>query len=556
MTKSRRISSLLCVIALLLITCLAACGGPAPSTSQKGKNPVRGGVWIDDFYEEPTSLIPNAGSTLGDLEILDALYAPLFYGDAQGRLHPGLVTAIPTVYNGGISPDLRTWTFHLRPRLYWSDGQPLTAEDVDYTWKLWNNAHFSALFITAVNFIASAEVSADNLQITFHLKQPYAPFLTYWTDGFFGPLPKHHFAGMDPAGILKSPENLHPTVVSGPFQISEALPGDHYALTRNPRYYQASRGLPYLDKLIIRITPNQNTIRNDLQVGSIDSAYFLDVSLTESYKRLTSYRLFADPNAASFEALYFNFRNPILGQHREVRQAMAMAVDQQSLIQVARRGLASRICTEHPRVYAPGYQADAPCPSFDLTAANKLLDEDGWVLGSDGVRAKNGQRLEFQYSTTAGNTWREDDELINQQNFAKIGVKVDIRNYPASTFTSILADTKPGVYDIVEFEWALGYDADDSTLFPCKGAVTYTSYCNPELDKLYQQELATVDPIARQHVFDAIHQIELTDFPMIVEYAVPDLSMSKLLTHNYNPSAVSQGEMINVWEWWCTGGQC
>jgi peptide/nickel transport system substrate-binding protein len=547
----------LSAVALMLIPCLSACGAAAPRLGppSRGEIPVRGGVWIDDFYEEPNSLIPNAVVGNG-LMLMDALYAPLFYGDAQGRLHAGLATDIPTIEYGGISPDLKAWTFHLRPGMHWSDGQPLTAEDVDYTWRLWNNPNFGALFITAVNDIASASVSVDKLQITFHLKQPFAPFLAYWTDGFYGPLPKHHFASMDPAAILKSPENLHPTVVSGPFQISEAVPGDHYALTRNPRYYQASQGLPYLEKLSIRITPNQNTILKDLQVGSIDSAFFLDVSQVESYKQLASYRLFADPNAAGFEALYFNFHNPVLRQHREVRQAMAMAVDQQPLIRVARRGLASQLCTEHPRLYTPGYQADAPCPKFDLASAKKLLDAHGWVLGPDGVRTRDGQRLEFQYSTTAGNLWRQDDELINQQNFAKIGIKVDIRNYPASSFGAILADGKPGIYDIAEFENIVGYDPDDSTLFPCSTAFTFTSYCNPELDKLYQQELATVDPIARQRIFNAIHQIELTDFPMIVEFAVPDIAMSKLVTRNYRPSALGQGEMINVWEWWCNSGHC
>jgi peptide/nickel transport system substrate-binding protein len=358
---------------------------------------------------------------------------------------------------------------------------------------------------------------------------------------------------MNPADILKSSDNLHPTVVSGPFQLSEVKPGDHYTLVRNPNYYQASQGFPYLEKLVVRITPDQNTILKDLQTGSIDSSFLLDPTKAASYRKLNNYKLVADPNAAEFEGLYFNFRNPILGQNREVRQAIAMAVDQRDLIRVARYGLAGPACTEHTPVYTPGYQADAPCPKFDLAAANKLLDAHGWVPGPDGVRTKQGQRLEFQYSTTANAQWRMVDELVNQANFMKIGVKVDIRNYPPSTFVSIVIN---GKFDIYEGENGGGYDPDDSTLFPCHGSITYTSYCNPQLDKLYQQELATGDPAARQKVFNAIHQIELTDFPQVVEFTTPDISISKVVTHNYMPSAVGQGEMINVWEWWCTSGQC
>ena len=73
-----------------------------------------------------------------------ALYLPLFYGDAQGVIHPGAATEIPTLQNGGISADAKTWTFHLRPHLVWSDGQPYDARDVDYTWKLWANPKFGA----------------------------------------------------------------------------------------------------------------------------------------------------------------------------------------------------------------------------------------------------------------------------------------------------------------------------------------------------------------------------------------------------------------------------
>ena len=158
-----------------------------------------------------------------------------------------------------------------------------------------------------------------------------------------------------------------------------------------------------------------------------------------AYKSLSNYQTIGDgggtgKNAYSWEAIWINFNNKILGGNPEVRQAMAMAVDQQSLIQVARRGFASARCQDHAPVQMPGYTANLTCPKFDIAAANALLQSKGWVMGSDGVRSKNGERLEFQYSTTAGNLWRSDDQLINQANFLKIGIKLDIQNYPASTF--------------------------------------------------------------------------------------------------------------------------
>ena len=307
-------------------------------------SPVRGGTWTDEFFFNPDSLIPNGGDDSGKDQ---ALYLPLFYGDAQGVKHPGAASEVPSIQNGGESADATTWTFHLRPHLMWSDGAPYDARDVDYTWKLWANPKFGAAFTQGLNLISSADVSADHLSITFHLKRPFAPFLAdLWVDGFLAPLPAHHFNSMAPQAILKSPDNLNPKVVSGPFMMAESVPGDHYTLVRNPRYYRASEGLPYLDKLVFRIV-NLDAIPKDLQAGTITSAWFLDPSNVSAYQRLTNYTLTPTLTSNQFEALYFNFHNVVLASHLEVRQAMAMAVDQQVLIQGPFHGFASPLCTDH-----------------------------------------------------------------------------------------------------------------------------------------------------------------------------------------------------------------
>lgn len=551
----------------LLVLLLSACGGSGgtgstTSTSTTGK-PVKGGTWIDDLYEEPNSLIPNASSeTFSDI-VDTTIWTPLFYGDANGQIQPGLAAEIPTTANGEVSSDLKTWTFKLRPGLKWSDGQPLDARDVDYTWKLWNNAKFGAANTVGFNLIQSATVSSDNLSITFHLSQPFAPFLASWADGIVAPLPAHIFSTMAPDQVTKSSQNLNPSVTSGPFMMKESKPGDHYTVVRNPDYYMASQGYPYLNSIVFRIVPNQNTILKDLQSGTVDSAWFLDVSKTASYKALSStYTLTHEKAPLSFEALYFNFKNKILGSNLDVRKAIAMAIDHTSLINVARRGEAYPLCTDHGSGYTPvGYEPNAPCPKFDPTAANQLLQQDGWVKGADGVRTKNGQRLEFQYSTTANNLWRADDEQIIQQNLAAIGIKIDIQNYPASTFFgNFLLSGTPGKYDIAEFEDSFGYDPDDSSLLACNqippGGFNITFYCNHNLDKLYSAEQGTINTTQRQQVFDQIHQIYLTDFPFVTLYGTYDLAMQKVGTNNYTPGATGASETVENWKWWCNNGKC
>jgi peptide/nickel transport system substrate-binding protein len=537
--------------------------------------PVRGGTWTDDFSSDVDSLIPNGSTEEYSFMVDQALYLPLFYGDAQGVIHPGAASEIPTVQNGGISPDVKTWTFHLRPGLVWSDSAPYDARDVDFSWRLWLNPKFGAAFpngATGLELISSADVSADHLSITFHLKQAYAPFLSLWVDGYQAPLPAHQFSKIPPEQILnpKSPYDLDPQVVSGPFMMSESMPSYHYTLVRNPRYYLASVGLPYLDKVVFRVV-DPDALLKDLQAGSIVSAWFLDVSQMPVYQRLSHYTLITPPASARFEALYFNFHNQVLASHEEVREAIALAFDQQALIQQVWHGLATPLCTDHGPFYHIGDQSSPGSVigicEHDLALANQLLDENGWVKGKDGVRARDGQRLEFDYSTSA-NPWREETEAIVQRNVSAIGIKLDIQNYPAGTFFfSFLPGGKAspptgavaGRYDIGEWNNNFGYDPDDSSILSCDqippNGQNWTFYCNPALDALYKQELATADPRVRQQIFQQIHQIYLTDFPFIVLYGVPDIALVRKGTHNYQISA-NTGETINIWEWWCDGGKC
>lgn len=555
--------SLLTVMMLFLSAC-----APQGGTTNNGNgttttgNPVKGGTWIDDLYEPVKSLIPNGVSeTFADL-VDQSLYLPLFYGDAQGHINPGLASEIPTVANGDVSSDLKTWTIKIRPGVTWNDGQPLDARDVDFTWRLWDNPKFGAASTVGFNLIQSATVASDNLSITFHLSQPFEAFVPTWTDALSAPLPAHHFQGMAPDQVLKSADNLNPSVTSGPFMMSESKPGDHFTVVRNPKYYLASKGLPYLDKIVFRLIPSQDTILKDFQSNSITSAYFLDVTKVPAYKALANYHLVSNPNASNFEAMYFNLNNPVLS-HKEVREAMAYAIDYNSLIQTARRGQAVPLCTDHGKAYVPGYQADAPCPNYDASKANSILDAAGWTKGSDGIRTKGGQRLEFKYSTTANNAWRAADEEILQQDFKAVGIQLDIQNYSADTYFGTILPQ--GKFDIGEFENSWTYDADDSSAFACNqvpsaansfGGGNYARYCNPKLDALFQQELSTTDTAARQQVFNQEHQIYLTDYPFITLYGPTDISVAKNTVHNYLPGPEGAAETVNVWEWWCTNGTC
>jgi peptide/nickel transport system substrate-binding protein len=352
--------------------------------------------------------------------------------------------------------------------------------------------------------------------------------------------------------------------------MSESEPGDHYTLVRNPHYYRAREGLPYLDKVVFRIVANSAIVFKDLETGSVDWAGIDVTSNLQAYQRLKYYTIPSSPVPLTsiFTAMYFNFHNTVLANHREVRQAMAMAIDHQALIQQAQHGFATLLCTDHGSIYHPGYQPGVDCPPFDPIAANKLLNDNGWVKGPDGVRARGKERLEFMYSTSTDFPLQVADEVILQRNFAAIGIKLDIQNYDKDTFyssflpggkASPLTGAIAGRYDIAEFGQIWSYDPDDSSMLSCDqmppNGQNVDFYCNPVLDALYQQELATADPGVRQQVFDQIHHIYLTEFPFITLYAPLLPGIVRKGTHNLLGSPF-EGGTINIWEWWCDRGKC
>lgn len=561
-----RWNPLLAVIILLVI--LAACASNKPAVSHA---PVRGGIWTDDLAEEPDSLIPNASaSTYSDM-VDQALYTPLFYGDTNGNLHPALATAIPTVANGGVSADLKTWTFHLRPGLKWSDGQPLDARDVDFSWRLWMNPQFTPASLAGINLISSTDIAPNNLSITFHLKQPYEPFLTAWTDGIHAPLPAHYFQkyATDPSAILTSMDDLDPPVASGPFMMSDSVPDSHFTVVRNPNFYLASKGYPYLDEVIFRVVPDPAQILKDMQTGSVDSSWSLNISQASAYRHLKKYQLTYNAKTTNFEALYFNFHNPILSHDMVVREAISLAINYQALIKTDRGGYALSTCIDHSPALHPGYQAKPLCPTYDPAGAEQLLAQDGWKMGKDHLLHKGKETLSFNFSTTTDAAWQLADAAQLQQDFQAIGIKLVMQNYPASTFywpflmsgnSSPASGAASGRYDIAEFQDSLTYDANDSTLFACNqmppNGFNIDFYCNKQLDQLFQQEQQTASPTARQQIFDQEHQLYLTNYPFIVLYEPVDLAIHKTTTDNYDPAPEGAAETINIWQWWCNKGQC
>ncbi len=539
-------------LGLILSFVLSACGPTPVSTPQTQAK--RGGIVVDGLYEEPDSLLTNNTVETYAWLVDATIWAPLVYGDPQGQLHAGLLTEVPTVQNGDISKDGLHYTLKLRSGLKWSDGQPLTAKDVVFTLNLWNNPAYGAKTNTVgLKHIDFTTLKAtDDTTVTFSLKDPFVPIInSQLSDPALAPMPEHVYGKMNPGDISKTKENLAPSVTSGPFKIKDQVKGDHINVVRNQYYYQADKGYPYLDEIDFKIIPDTSTILTALQSGSIDTSWYLDTAKIDSYKAIKGYTFGIAKYPATFEELLFNLKNPILAD-KQVRLAISMAIDIDSIIKTVLHDTGQRTCDENVGTFA--HEPNLTCYKYDPNQAKQILDADGWKVNpADGYRYKDGKILELRWSTTANNTRRQLGQQIGQANLKDIGIKIDIVNYPADTWFGTKLPS--GDFDIGEFANSLGYDPDNASSWACdqtpdKNGSNYGYYCSQKVDQDLKTEETNPDQNVRLQAFKDFHQQLLTDLPVVYIYAFGSIYISRNTIHNYNPSDLGPSETWNVWEWW------
>jgi peptide/nickel transport system substrate-binding protein len=256
------------------------------------------------------------------------------------------------------------------------------------------------------------------------------------------------------------------------------------------------------------------------------------------------------------EFIYFNCGKPQFSDKR-VRKALYMAIDRKGWIEAVNYGVPLPTLSYLPPNHW-AYNKKLVDPGYDPAKAKALLDEAGWTVGSDGVRAKDGLRLAFTMSTTAGDKAREQAEQLVQQNFKKINVEMTIKNSPASV---VWGDyTIKSEFDTLMVGWdALLYPDPDygdrirSTSIPAKGGSgsNYVQYQNPEIDELCAQGVVKVDQAERKAIYDRIQEILLDEVPFAPIFAYEMIVGVKDRVSGYTPNPYTA---INAWntEAWST----
>jgi len=383
---------------------------PLPASYQPEPARHEGGTVVVGDWESPTNFSPLFNEEVPAAQVDALLYAGLVRLDANLQPVADLVQRVPTLQNGDVTWNHATGTmdvsYRLRPGLRWSDGQALTADDVAFTWKLIVNPKVQGV-LSPDGYAAISRIDIhDPQRFTLHFDRVYPKYLTL----FPAVLPQHRLGAVSPEQLPGDPFWARPDVVSGPFKISELVPDNHITLVRNDAWSQGRSGRrPHLDSIVYRIYPESGQLREAARTGQVTVALELpddQLAALSSTGAMTVQRR----SQLAYEQVTFNQAdpNPLTGQaplwknDPALLQALRQAIDRPAIVKKFFHDQAQLADSPIPTALTQFHDPDVAL-DYDLGGARKLLDGDGWSIGGDGIRSKNGRRLTFQLVTALGN---------------------------------------------------------------------------------------------------------------------------------------------------------
>ncbi|HEV3097801.1 MAG TPA: ABC transporter substrate-binding protein [Candidatus Dormibacteraeota bacterium] len=405
--------------------------------------PRPGGTYVEGVVGQVGSLNPLFGeATAGPNELDALLFEPLVRvlptGTVQGEL----------ASRWEVSPDGRSYTFTVRPNARWSDGTPVSADDVVFTVRTVQDPQFpGALFSQSWKDIVATAVDAGHVR--FALPGHNAGFLANLE--LLDIVPAHLLAGKAMAELASASPNLNP-VGTGPFRMVTTQ-GDRIQLERNPFAWRR----PWLEAVTIRSFPSQAAALDALDRGQIDGLANLTPSGAAQEQANTQVKVLAS-STYQYAELIFNLKTdePYF-QDVRVRQAIAKAIDRTAIIRDVLGGQAVPDDSPIPRSITWAYDSAAQQPAFDPTAAAKLLDDAGWAL-VNGIRTKGTTSLSFglMVSSDVPPYERVADKVASQ--LSQVGIVAEVR--PVTTASLIHDYLNPRTFDMTLTAFDNGPDPD------------------------------------------------------------------------------------------------
>jgi len=564
---------------LALVLVAAGCGKPTAPSPAAGHIPTApaiaqcepgqpGGRLTLVTFGAPRTLNPLLAQDGASDEVVRLLFSSLVDLDLSTLdTRPGLAQS------WSVAPDGRTWTFKLRPGLRWSDGQPLTAEDVVFTWNEvmynpdMNQITFNLFRINGTNFAVS---KVDDLTVQVVTPEVFAPFIEYF--GGVPVLPKHAIGEAVKTGRFLSvyPINapVQQVVGSGPYRVKQSEPGAFVLLTRNPEYWvvdKQDQRLPYFDEVLLVVPTNASPLEMFLD-GKGDVFERARPEMYAQFKAAEAggkFRLLELGVGTEREFLWFNQNTgkgtngqPLVNptklawfRNKKFRQAVACAVDRDRMVREVYAGRARPIygfiSTENQRWNNP----NVPRYTYDPARARTLLAEAGLQdrNGDGTLEDAGGHPVEFTIYSNVGNAQREQCAGIILDDLRKLGLKVNLQ--PLEFLALVQKINRTFDYECVLMGLAGGGVDPASQLNVLKSDAVlhqwFPSQAKPataweaRLDKLMDDQMRTLDFAERKKYFDEAQVILAEELPMIYTVAPFNFAAVRPNLANVRPSVLT-----------------
>lgn len=401
-----------------------------------------------------------------------------------------------------VSSDGRTYIFKLNPRAKWWDGAQVTADDVKFTFEAALRPETQSS-TEGLDQIASVEV-VDPTTVRVTLKRVTPMFLVQ--GGSRGIVPRHLLEGQD---LAKGEFNRKP-VGSGPYRFVSWTPGQSIVMEANRDYFL---GAPAIDRVVFKILPDQNVVLTQLRAGEIQYALITPRDLA-AVEKLPGIKLYENPTPRFFD-ISPKYDRPYFSDVR-VRQALLYGINRQGIVDKVLLGH-GKVIESNVSPVSWAYNDKLPRRDYDPDRARQLLSEAGWQPGPDGVRQKDGQRLAFTVLINSFDRTLEQALIVAQQDLKQIGVEMSLERVDPGVFND--RRTKKN-FDALARIWNPVYDPDQASLIRTGN---FYGYSNPEVDRLVDAELSTLDQTARKEAFMKLQEVLANDVARLWLYSENEL---------------------------------
>lgn len=495
----------------MLGSLLVGCGanpGAAPAESVSA-TPVKGGSLRIAIQNDVDGLDPQRTVSASTFSVTNNIFDTLIGTDPKGNLTPRLSTKWTA------SPDAKNWTFQLRDDVLFQNGRKMTADDVEFSIKRLMEKGSPR----AKDYSMIEQIKIDSpTQITFKLKNPYAPFASSLAMPWTAIVPK------EAVGELKTKP-----IGTGPFELKEWVPQQKVVLQKNNNYYLKDQ--PYLDIVEFQVMPDTAAQMINLKSGQIDVAS-ISGEQAEEVKKDSRLKLYAKPSN-SVQVLAMNNDVTPLNDVR-VRQAINMAISKDAVITGSNWGYGDKIGS-HMSPVDPYYVDENNVWKHDIAKAKQLLEEAGYSQGFD-ITLSLPQP--YAMHVKAG-------EIVADQ-LKQIGIRVKLETVDWGKWLKEIYFGRKYQMTIISHTGRLDPDAMLNR-YASDGKENYMNYKNSQVDAWLKQGILMADKAGRQKIYASVQEQLAKDVPAIYLQAPQTLLAINQKVQGFESYPIDIYELKNVY---------